>query len=108
MIVFFESTVPPIEIARVKKNAALVTQIESKIKEEQTVIETVSTYFAKNIPHGDASPMNKDSNNIYARQLNINMGNQKNTDNSRLCQLVPRCVWVVTRLAGATFMPEVM
>ena len=26
---------------------ALVTQIESKIKEEQTVIEKVSTYFAQ-------------------------------------------------------------
>ena len=79
MIVFLKVRFLLLKLRELKKNAALVTQIESKIKEEQTVIEKVSTYFAKNIPHGDASPTNKDSNIIYARQLNINVGDQKNT-----------------------------
>ena len=46
--IVFENTVPPIEIVQVKENAALIDQIESKIKEEQTIIEKVGTYFAKN------------------------------------------------------------
>ena len=74
MIVFSKVRFLLLKLHNLKKYVALVTQIESKIKEEQTVIEKVSTYFAKNIPHGDASPMNEDSNNMYARQLNINMG----------------------------------
>ena len=61
--IFFENTVPPIEFAQVKENAALIDQIESKIKEEQSIIEKVGTYFAKNtcIQHDDDSaiPMNE-------------------------------------------------
>ncbi len=70
---------------KLKKNAALIDQIESKIKEEQTVIEKVGTYFAKKIntciQHDDDStvPMNEKAKNVCARQLNINMGDQKNT-----------------------------
>ena len=79
MIVFLKVRFLLLKLRELKKNTALVTQIESKIKEEQTVIEKVSTYFAKSIPHGDASPTYKDSNIIYARQLNINVGGQKNT-----------------------------
>ena len=75
---------------KLKKNAALIDQIESKIKEEQTVIEKVGTYFAKKIntfiQHDDDStvPMNEKAKNVCARQLNINMGDQKNTHNPRL------------------------
>ena len=39
--IFFKNMVPPIEIAQVKENVALIDQIESKIKEEQTIIEKV-------------------------------------------------------------------
>ncbi len=80
--IFFENTVPPIEIAQVKENAALIDQIESKIKEEQTIIEKVGTYFAKNtcIQHDDSAiPMNEEAKNVHARRLNINVGDQKNT-----------------------------
>lgn len=92
--IFFESTVPPIEIARVKKNAALVTLIECKIKEEKTVIEKVGAYFAENIPNDHSSAVNEEANHLHARQLNINVGDQKNTVTIQGC--VNRCPDVYT------------
>ena len=47
-VIFFEDMVPPIKIAKVKENAALFTQIESEIKQEQTIIGKTCTYFVKN------------------------------------------------------------
>ena len=69
MVSFSKTRSPPIEIAKVKENAALVAQIESKIKEEQTIIGKIGTYFVKNtcFQHDDDSaiPMRR-RNRQYA------------------------------------------
>ena len=51
--------------------------------EEQTIIGRIATYFVKNtcFQHDDDSAiaMSEETDNMHARQLNINVGDQKNT-----------------------------
>ena len=51
--------------------------------------------------------MNKEAKNVHARQLNINVGDQKTLSQSKAVLIGAQTYMVVTHL-GVTFMPEVM
>ncbi len=52
--------------------------------------------------------MNKEAKNVHARQLNINVGDQKTLSQSKTVLIGAQTYMVVTHLVGVTFMPEVM
>ena len=72
---FFQSTVPPLEIAKVKEDTIMITRIENKIKEEEDVAQHVRTFFPEKTEKG----MEGNAEVNFARNLNVNVGDQKNT-----------------------------
>jgi ankyrin repeat protein len=78
---FFLDTIPPIEIAKVKKDELMIELIEQKIREEEKIINHMKSNFNKSISDEstdmETSSTSKPSN--VARKLNINVGDQKNT-----------------------------
>ncbi len=78
---FFPDTVPPFEIAKVKEDALMVEFIKKKISEEEEIINLMKSKFDKSMSDESittkGSSSGKPSN--VMRQLNINVGDQKNT-----------------------------
>ena len=75
---FFPNTVPPLEIAKTKEDTIMINVIENKIQEEEDIIKHVGSFFHEHEDHtGEMGT--KDSDGNYARALNINVGDQKNT-----------------------------
>ena len=74
----FPNTVPPLEIAKIKEDTIMVYLIENKIWEEENIIKHVGSFFHGHDDHKDEMET-KDSDGNYARALNINVGDQKNT-----------------------------
>ncbi len=78
---FFPDTVPPFEIAKVKEDALMIEFIKKKISEEEEIINLMKSKFDKSM--SDESITTKDSSSgkpsNVMRQLNINVGDQKNT-----------------------------
>ncbi len=76
---FFQNTVPPLEIAKVKEDTIMISLIERKIKEEEDILHHVGRFFpAKTEDRAEGMEEDKAKVN-FARNLNINVGDQKNT-----------------------------
>ena len=78
----YGNTIPPLEIARVKENEFLISLIEEKIKKEKEIKNYFASYFKSSgssecVDDAGASEERKIPN--YARLLDINVGDQKNT-----------------------------
>ena len=76
---FFQSTVPPLEIAKVKEDTIMITLIENKIKEEEDVVQHVRTFFPEKTEDREEGMEEGNAEVNFARSLNINVGDQKNT-----------------------------
>ena len=90
---FYKETASPLEVAKLKKMELLVSIIESRQKYEASVTDFLTTEFAKifrDQPQPLLHPRNEETENMndttssstpvnYARNLNINVGDQKNT-----------------------------
>ena len=74
----FPNTVPPLEIEKIKEDTIMVNLIENKIREEENIIKHVGSFFHGHDDQTDQMET-KDSDGNYARALNINVGDQKNT-----------------------------
>ena len=88
---FFKETASPLEVAKVKKMDILVTMIENRQKYERDVTDFLSSEFkqifekshlhsqAETCEDMDTNPSSSTKTTNYARILNINVGDQKNT-----------------------------
>ena len=76
---FFQSTVPPLEIAKVKEDTIMITLIENKIKEEEDVVQHARTFFPEKTEDREEGMEEGNAEVNFARSLNINVGDQKNT-----------------------------
>lgn len=78
---FFPNTVHPLEIAKVKEDEIMISLIEKKIKEEEDILNHINLFF--DTSRNDDVEMENDDSNVsnanFARSLNINVGDQKNT-----------------------------
>ena len=77
---FFVNVIPPLEIARTRKDSVMTELIEKKIEEEESIIVYLSSFFQEDdndVKEMEIGDISEDRN--YARALNINVGDQKNT-----------------------------
>lgn len=74
---FFTNTVAPLEIAKVKEDTIMVDAIKNKIADQDKVFQHVYNFFPKE--DADSKEMDCAEGHNFARVLNINVGDQKNT-----------------------------
>ena len=82
--IFYKNTIAPIEIARVKDNNTLVTQIENKLKGGQEIISKVGSLFKACANSKESVAEKKASCQKHSRFLD-NIGDQKNTTTIQSC-----------------------
>jgi hypothetical protein len=73
----FPDTVPPLQIAKVKGDNIMIDIIEQKIQEEEEVIRHVESFYKSSSNGSEMRGIDAGFN--FARGLNINVGDQKNT-----------------------------
>ena len=83
--IFYKNTIAPSEIARVKENDTLLTQIENKLKEEQEIIDKVGSYFKACVNNKEPVAQKKAGSQRHSRFLDMNVGDQKNTATIQSC-----------------------
>ena len=79
----YKGTIPPLDIARMKQNEVLTELISKRIEEESSYIDYVSSFYPTDMVESseitDESVEDTKGKENFARVLNINVGDQKNT-----------------------------
>ena len=79
----YKGTIPPLDIAKMKQNEVLTELISKRIEEESSYIDYVSSFYPMDMVESseitDESVEDTKGKENFARVLNINVGDQKNT-----------------------------
>ena len=86
---FYKGTIPPPDISRMKQNEVLTELISKRTEEESSYIDYVSSFYPMDMVESseitDESVEDTKGKENFARILNINVGDQKNTVSIQTC-----------------------
>ena len=82
---FFRTTISPSEIIKVRGEIVLELLINERIDRDSSIIERVSTFYTREQEASDEMEDQNTQGVNFARTLNINVGDQKNTVTIQAC-----------------------